>query len=74
MYNFFKILCYLYIFRLKQLAALLMLFLVFGLILVLLLILCLGDTIWEYCNEIFGDFLIRAPVENDGKGSVDHEH
>ena len=44
-------------------------------ILVLLLI-HLGDAIWENCNEIFGDFLTRAPVEHDGKldKSIDYEH
>ena len=71
MYNFFKILCYLCIFRLKQLATLLMLF---GLILVLLSMLCLCLALGEAINEIFRDFQIRAPVEHDGKGSIDHEH
>ena len=59
-----------YIFRLKQLATLLMLSFILGLILVLLSILCLGEAI----NEIFDDFQIRAPVEHDGKGSIDHDY
>ena len=41
------------------------------LLILVLLILCLGDIIWENCNRIFDDFLIRAPVEHDGKGSID---
>ena len=62
------IVCNLCIFRLAQLSML-----VIFLILVLL-ILCLGDIIWENCNEIFGDFLTRAPVQHDGKDNIDHEH
>ena len=67
-----------YIFRLTQLATLLMLSFILGLILGVILVLlllilclhCLGDAI----NEIFGDFQIRAPVEHDGKGSIDHDY
>ena len=44
------------------------------LLILVLLILCLGDIIWENCNRTFDDFLIRAPVEHDRKGSIDYEH
>ena len=56
------------IFRLVQL------FMSVIILILVLLILCLGDIIWENCNEIFGDFLTRAPVQHDGKDNIDHEH
>ena len=67
--NFFQVLYYFNIFRLAQLNMLIFLILV-------LLILCLGHTIWENCNEIFGNFRTRGPVEHDGKvdKSIDNEH